>query len=120
MSVPPSGQKSRWRGYFGCDVLRSLITGIDEFNVAKARERRFLVLGSAPLGAFMWLDDPELVDLGLPVRVRRDHQAVAGHSAMHAARIAGAVPRSGRSTPRYQPLSSCRAMTMRWIWLVPS
>ncbi len=55
------GPESRWREYFGCDVLSSLITGIDEFHAAKARERRFLVLGSVLLGAFMWLDDPELV-----------------------------------------------------------
>jgi signal transduction histidine kinase len=25
-----------------------------------------------------------------------------------------------RSAPRFQPFRSCRAMTMRWIWLVPS
>ena len=55
------GPEGRWRGYFGRDVLRGLIAGIDEFHAAKARERRFRVLGSALLGAFMWLDDPELV-----------------------------------------------------------
>jgi hypothetical protein len=25
-----------------------------------------------------------------------------------------------RSAPEYQPFKSCRAITMRWIWLVPS
>lgn len=55
------GPDNRWSGYFGRDVLRGLISGIDEFHAAKARERRFRILGSALLGAFMWLDDPELV-----------------------------------------------------------
>ena len=55
------GPESRWTGRFGRDVLRDLVTGIDEFHAAKARERRFRILGSALLGAFMWLDDPELV-----------------------------------------------------------
>lgn len=55
------GPDNRWRGYFGRDVLSGLISGIDEFHAVKARERRFRVLGSALLGAFLWLDDPQLV-----------------------------------------------------------
>jgi len=49
------GPDDRWTGYFG------RVARIDAFHAAKARERRFRVLGSALLGAFMWLDDPELV-----------------------------------------------------------
>ena len=30
------------------------------------------------------------------------------------------VQRIRRSTPRNQPFRSCRAITIRWIWLVPS
>lgn len=56
------GQDGRWNGFFGRDVLRGLISGIDDFHAAKARERRSRVLGSALLGAFMWLDDAELVE----------------------------------------------------------
>jgi hypothetical protein len=55
------GPDDRWTGYLGRDVLRGLIAGIDEFHATKARERRFRILGSALLGAFMWLDDSELV-----------------------------------------------------------
>jgi len=55
------GPAGRWTGRFGRNVLRDLVAGIDEFHAAKARERRFRILGSALLGAFMWLDDPELV-----------------------------------------------------------
>jgi ADP-ribose pyrophosphatase YjhB (NUDIX family) len=29
-------------------------------------------------------------------------------------------PRIRRSAPHYQPFSSCRAITIRWIWFVPS
>jgi hypothetical protein len=43
------GPDDRFSGYFGRNVLRGLITGIDEFHAAKARERRFRVLGSALL-----------------------------------------------------------------------
>lgn len=56
------GPDDRFSGYFGRDVLRGLIAGIDEFHAAKASQRRFRVLGSALLGAFMWLDDPELLE----------------------------------------------------------
>lgn len=56
------GPDDRFNGYFGRDVLRGLIAGIDEFHATKTRQRRFRVLGSALLGAFMWLDDPELLD----------------------------------------------------------
>jgi len=73
------GPDDRWTGYFGRDVLRGLVAGIDEFHAAKVRERRFRILGSALLGAFIRLDDPELVqpDRGLPLRMCRDHQAAA-------------------------------------------
>lgn len=33
------GPDSLWSGYFGRDLLSGLITGIDEFHAAKARER---------------------------------------------------------------------------------
>jgi hypothetical protein len=29
-------------------------------------------------------------------------------------------PRISSSAAQFQPLSSCRAITVRWIWLVPS
>ncbi len=55
------GPDNRWRGYFGRDVLRGLVSGIDEFRATAENRRRFRILGSALLGAFMWLDDPELI-----------------------------------------------------------
>ena len=30
------------------------------------------------------------------------------------------LPAEIHKAPRYQPLSTCRAMTIRWTWLVPS
>jgi hypothetical protein len=49
-------------GYFGRDVLAGLISGIDDFRAENEREPGFRALGPAMLGAFMWLDDPELVE----------------------------------------------------------
>ena len=77
------GPEGRWRGYFGRDVLRGLMAGIDEFHVAKAGQRWFRVLGSALLGAFMWLDDPELVQEVRDLSLARFHQfdcALAEHA----------------------------------------
>jgi hypothetical protein len=36
------------------------------------------------------------------------------------ARRTEAIPRNRRPTINYQPLSNGRAITIRWIWLVPS
>jgi hypothetical protein len=56
------GPGGRWTGYFGRDVLRGLVEGIDEFHATKARERPGIrILGPALLGAFMSLGDRELV-----------------------------------------------------------
>jgi hypothetical protein len=55
---PGGGQ----RGYFGRDALAGLIAGIDDFRVQAEREPGFRALGPAMLGAFMWLDDPELME----------------------------------------------------------
>ncbi len=35
-------------------------------------------------------------------------------------RLMQTYPRNPRSAANHQPFSSCRAITMRWIWLVPS
>jgi hypothetical protein len=55
---PQGGQ----RGYFGRDELAGLVSGIDDFLAQARREPGFRSLGPAMLGAFMWLDDPELVE----------------------------------------------------------
>ncbi|MFG2007286.1 hypothetical protein ACGFNU_49865 [Spirillospora sp. NPDC048911] len=55
------GPDNRSSGYFGTDVLARLIAGIDDFRATAEREPRFRSLGPAVLGAFMWLDDPELI-----------------------------------------------------------
>jgi hypothetical protein len=55
------GPQDRHRGYLGRDVLAGLISGIDEFRAQAERKPGFRTLGPAMLGAFMWLDDPELV-----------------------------------------------------------
>ena len=56
------GAQDSCRGYFGRDVLAGLISGIDDFRAGAEREPGFRTLGPAMLGAFMWLDDPELVE----------------------------------------------------------
>jgi hypothetical protein len=55
---PQGGQ----RGYFGRDVLAGLVSGIDDFLARARREPGFRSLSPAMIGAFMWLDDPELVE----------------------------------------------------------
>jgi hypothetical protein len=55
------GPDNRSSGYFGTDVLARLIAGIDDFRATAEREYRSRTLGPAVLGAFMWLDDPELI-----------------------------------------------------------
>jgi hypothetical protein len=56
------GPDNRHRGYFGQDVLAGLISGIDDFQAEAERKPGFRTLGPAMLGAFMWLDDPELIE----------------------------------------------------------
>ncbi len=56
------GPEAGSRGYFGRDVLAGLISGIDGFRAEAARQRKSRTLGPAMLGAFMWLDDPELIE----------------------------------------------------------
>lgn len=49
--------------YFGCNVLRGLIEGIDDFiHLRQPRWREFRSLGPVLLGSAMWIDDPELID----------------------------------------------------------
>jgi hypothetical protein len=56
------GKAANLTGQFGTGVLDSLIEGIDDFCAAAASERPSpRRLGPAMLGAFMWLDDPELL-----------------------------------------------------------
>jgi len=56
------GPENRFRGYFGRDVLSGLVSGIDEFRADAAEKPMFRTLGPAMLGAFMWLDDAELIE----------------------------------------------------------
>lgn len=56
------GTQDRDRGYFGRNVLGGLVAGIDEFRAENERNPGYRTLGPAMLGAFMWLDDPELVE----------------------------------------------------------
>jgi hypothetical protein len=49
--------------FFGRDVLRGLISGIDDFiNLRQPRWERFRSLGPVLLGSAMWIDDDELID----------------------------------------------------------
>jgi hypothetical protein len=48
--------------YFGRDVLRGLITGIDDFiHLRQPRWKQFRSLGPVLLGSAMWIDDGELI-----------------------------------------------------------
>lgn len=53
----PDGQ----RGYVGLDVLRGLITGIDQALEAHRQERSARKLGPVLIGVSPWLTDPELI-----------------------------------------------------------
>jgi hypothetical protein len=56
------GPQDKHRGYFGQNVLAGLISGLDDFRAEHERKPGFRTLGPAMLGAFMWLDDPELIE----------------------------------------------------------
>lgn len=56
------GTDDRGQGHFGQDVPAGLIAGIDGFLAEVQRRPGFRTLGPAMLGAFMWLDDPELIE----------------------------------------------------------
>src|SRR5690242_8176588 len=47
-------------GYFGRNVLKGLVDGMDSFLEEKRRTPGFRSMGPVALGAFLWLDDPEL------------------------------------------------------------
>jgi hypothetical protein len=49
--------------FFGRNVLRGLVEGIDDFiNLRQPRWRQFRSLGPVLLGSAMWIDDPELIE----------------------------------------------------------
>lgn len=50
--------------FFGRNVLRGLVDGIDDFVQTRQDrwKRRSRVMGSVLLGSAMWIDDPELID----------------------------------------------------------
>jgi hypothetical protein len=56
------GAQDRCRGYFGRDILAGLVSGMDDFRAEAEHKPGFRTLGPAMLGAFMWLDDPELIE----------------------------------------------------------
>lgn len=55
------GPDGRERAFFGLDVLRGLIGGIEEHG-RDPRWRRSRSLGPVLLGSSMWIDDDELID----------------------------------------------------------
>lgn len=50
------------RGYFGRNVLKRLVDGLEIFLEEKQSNPGFRSIGPAALCGFLWLDDPELVD----------------------------------------------------------
>ncbi|MFW3463951.1 hypothetical protein ACN24K_27705 [Streptomyces microflavus] len=48
------------RGYFGRNVLKGLVDGMEGFIEEKRRTPGFRSMGPVALGGFLWLDDPEL------------------------------------------------------------
>ncbi len=68
------------QAYFGHNVLRGLIDGIDDFiQLRQPRWRQARAVGPAMLASAMWIDDPELIDklgeareeLGVPAGLHR-------------------------------------------------
>ena len=56
------GPEEGSHAYFGTDVLRGLVAGIDDFvHDQQQRWRRFRSLGPVLLGSAMWIDDEELI-----------------------------------------------------------
>lgn len=59
----PLGPAEGDRAYFGRDVLRGLIEGIDDFMaVTQERWRSWHTIGPMLLGSAMWIDDRDLMD----------------------------------------------------------
>lgn len=57
------GPEAGNRAYFGRDVLRGLVDGIDDFvEERQSRWSRYRSLGPALLGSAMWINDTELVE----------------------------------------------------------
>jgi hypothetical protein len=56
---PEDGNKA----YFGRNVLRGLVDGIDDFiQLRQPRWKQYRTVGPAMLASAMWIDDPELID----------------------------------------------------------
>jgi hypothetical protein len=59
----PVGSEVGNSAFFGRDVLRGLIAGIDDFiRVEQPRWKQFRSLGPVLLGSAMWINDRELID----------------------------------------------------------
>ncbi|MGA6159937.1 hypothetical protein ACPEIC_42160 [Stenotrophomonas sp. NPDC087984] len=52
--------QDRQRGYFGRNVLKGLVDGMEGFLEEKRRTPGFRSMGPVALGGFLWLDDSEL------------------------------------------------------------
>ena len=51
------------KAYFGHNVLRGLIEGIDDFiQLRQSRWQQDSAMGPTMLASAMWIDDPELID----------------------------------------------------------
>lgn len=49
--------------FFGLDVLRGLVEGIEDFaSLRQPRWRRYRSMGPALIGSAMWIDDPEIIN----------------------------------------------------------
>ncbi len=56
------GPESGNRAYFGRDVLRGLVDGIDDFiQLWEPRWRQLRAIGPVLLGSAMWIDDGPLI-----------------------------------------------------------
>ncbi|MFC9055136.1 hypothetical protein ACFYO6_39090 [Streptomyces anthocyanicus] len=53
-------QQNGHRSHFGRNVPAGLVDGMDSFLEEKRRTPGFRSMGPVALGAFLWLDDPEL------------------------------------------------------------
>src|SRR5881227_3971477 len=83
------------QAYFGLNVLGGLVTGITDYRREHQRAKHSRTLGPALLGAFLWVDDSELI------------QSIADYSSMCVVVSKQPAASGKRRRDKRRPLTSC-------------